>query len=391
MPQASYRSQFGVARDAVNTTLSAAVLAGATSVPIVGTGVAASSTITIVDGPLTESRAVTAGGGTSTLTVTALTNAHSSGAYVTAQLTASLGPADWIPVTVLDVQDSIVQLKDKGLRGSAVEEYGNVQGIRKAMVTVGGDLYVDTFPYWVGSVTGAVDYTGGSPNTHAFSPKNTGDTQPTPLTIWDFNAVDTRIYAGAKTEELAVKLDPNGLMTYQAKFQGYSSGPVAAVTASYGTIQPSQAWLVVATIGGTVVAYVQTADVTLKRVHEPILTLNGVQDPYKFWLGAAAAEGKLLCVMEDNTQLNNFLNNSQPSLDLKFTATGANPAFVQFHATKCNFEDATKPKQIGKGYVEIEIPFRCLSNTTDATTAGTGYAPMKTTVGNAKTGSTYYQ
>ena len=78
MPVASYRSYFGVAKDAANTTLTAAVAAAAVTLPIAGTNVPALSTVTIIDGPLTESRAVTAGGGTNSLTVAALTSAHSA-------------------------------------------------------------------------------------------------------------------------------------------------------------------------------------------------------------------------------------------------------------------------------------------------------------------------
>jgi hypothetical protein len=383
MPVASYRSTFGVNKDVTPVTLTSAITAGATSIPVSGTTVPANSTITFVDGPLTEVRAVSAGGGTNTLTVAATTNAHSAGCYITWQLTASLGPTDFIPVTVLNVQDNIMQLKDKGFRGSAVLEYANVQGTRFAAVTVGGDVINDTFPYFIGGIMGAADFAGGSPNTHSFSVKNTSDTQPTALAFMDFNAIDTRIYAGAKVEEVAVTFDPAGLLTYQAKFQSWMSGPVGATTQTYATTTPAQAWACQATIGGTNVSTVLKSVITIKRPAQPIFTLQNLQDPYRMWLGPISVEGSMDLVFEDNSQLNNFLNNSQPSLTLLFTPPGGTNT-IQFTMTKCNFETFVPNQLATEGYVKATVAFRALGNTTDATTAGTGYSPIKVTVKNSK-------
>lgn len=389
MPNPSYRSFIGVAKDSVNTTLSAAVAVGATSIPIVGTGVAASSTIFFVDGPNSESRAVTAGGGTSTLTVAATTFAHAANTYIYAQLTASIGPVDYIPVTSLEFHDVYQQLDDKGYRGSAVEQYNRIQGAVNTEISLGGDLFSDTAGYLLGGIFGATDFTGGTPNTHAFSVKNTGDTQPTPFVWYDFDVVNTRSVAGSKLEELDFKFDPSGLITWTAKARGYTSGVVANPTASYTTVTPAPAWQCSATIGGTSVLTVVSADVTIKRQIAPIWTLQGIQNPYKIFLGPLSVTGKMTIVMEDDTQLLNYLNASQPSLDLTYTAgTGSSQQYFQLHFTKCNFDDAT-PKQVGKPYVELDVSWTGLANTTDATTAGSGYSPMKATIKNTKATGTF--
>ena len=389
MPQPSFRSFIGVAKDSVNTTLSAATAAGATSIPIVGTSVPASYTIFFVDGPNSESRAVTAGGGTSTLTVSATTYAHNANTYIYAQATASIGPTDYFPITALEFHDVYQQLDDKGYRGSAVEQYNRVQGAVNSEITLGGDLYTDTIGYLLGGVFGATDYTGGTPNTHAFSVKNTSDTQPTPFVLYDFDVVNTRSFAGSKIDELAFKLDPAGLVTWTAKARGYTSGVVATPTQSYSTVNASPAWQASATIGGTAVLTVVTADITIKRQVAPIWTLQGIQNPYKIFLGPLVATGKLVIVMEDDTQLLNYLQASQPSLDLTLTnGTGATQQYFQIHSTKCNYDDAI-PKQVGKPYIELEVPFTMLANTTDATVAGTGYSPCKVTIKNTKASGTW--
>lgn len=390
MPVASYRSTFGVQKDGSSTYLTAAVAAGATTIPVNGTSVPASSTIYFVDGPNTEQRAVTGGGGSSSLTVAALTNAHPAGTRISWQLTASLGPADYIPVTVLEHEDTIAQLQDKGLRGSAGEEWANVQGTRFAQLTIGGDVFPDLIGYFVGGVTGAADFTGGTPNVHTFALKNTGDTQPTDLAFTDFNAIDTRGYFGARCEELTLNWDPAGLFTYQAKIKSWTSGPLTATTASYSAQLPAPTWQIAAQIGGSSVLYVMKAAVTIKRPAMPVFTVQGIQDPYKMWQGPSTVEGSMTVVMEDNTQLNNFLNNSQPALDLLWTASGANPNTIRVHSTKANFESG-KPKQTGTtaGFVELDVTFRGLMNATDANTAGTGSAPVKVTVGCTKATGTY--
>ena len=393
MPTPSYRAWLGFSKDTVNTTLSAAVAASAVTVPIVGTGVAANSTITIIDGPLTESRAVTAGGGTSSLTVAALTNAHSAGAYVTAQLTASLGAVDYLPC-MFTPTDTQAQLKDKGYRGSAAIEFGNVAGVRSFSGTITGDVFPDTFGYLVGGVTGAVDFAGGTPNVHTFALKNTGDTQPTPFVGWMFipSEAQARVMAGLKVEELTINYDPSALLTYSAKVQSWASGvgPAPAGTApTYSSVTPGYSWGVQASIGGSNVAYVSKATITIRRPATPVFTLQNLPDPYKIWSGPQDVSGSLEMVFEDATQYNNFMNNSQPATKLTFTPAGANPNVITVQMTKCNFETFGHVLNDASGYVKANLNFRALANTTDANTAGTGYAPVRVAVSNSKASGSF--
>ena len=389
MPNPSFRSFVGIAKDSINTTLSAAVAVGATTLPVVGTGIAASSTVFIVDGPLSESRTVTAGGGTSSLTVSALTNAHAANTYVYAQLTASVGPANYIPVTSLEFQDKYTQLDDKGYRGSNVDSYNRVQGVVNSEISLGGDLFTDTVGYLLGGIFGASDFTSGTPNTHAFSVKNTGNGQPTPFLIYDFDVTNTRVFSGSKLSELAFKLDPSGLVSWTAKAQGMTSAVVSNPIQSYTNVNASPAWQAAATIGGTAIPTVVSADVTIKRANDVVQTLDGTQNPYSIFVGPCSASGSMTLVMEDDTQLLNYLQASQPSLDLTLTTgTGATQQYFQLHFTKCNFDSAV-PKQTGKSYIELDVAFTAVANTTDATTAGTGYSPLKATIKNALATGTY--
>lgn len=389
MPLATYRSFLGVAKESSATTLAAAVAAGATTVTIVGTGVPASSTIFIWDGPLSESKAVSAGGGTSSLTVAALTSAHPAGVYITSQLTASLGPTDYIPLTTIEPEDTYLALDDKGYRGSVGDVYNLVQGPAHSEFSLGGDVFADTIGYAIGGILGATDFTGGTPNTHAFSAKNTGDTQPTSFTLYDYDAATTRGYASSRFSNLSFKFNNEGLLTWTGKATGMASGIVATPTPSFSTVAPLASWIGVVTIGGTVVNTLIDGDFNISRPVNAIQTMDSTQHPYKIWSSAPVqADGKLTFVMEDETELLRMINNTQPSLDLLFsTGSGASQQQIQFHCTKAAYRTAKVNR--GQDYVQIDVSFTGLANTTDATTAGTGYTPCKLTLKNSKATGTY--
>jgi hypothetical protein len=389
MPLATYRSFLGIAKDASATTLAAAVAAGATTITIVGTGVPASSTVFIWDGPLSESKAVSAGGGTSTLTVAALTNAHPANVYITSQLTASLGPTDYIPLTSIEPEDMYTPLDDKGYRGSVGDVYNLVQGPAHSEFSVAGDVFADTIGYAIGGVLGATDFTGGTPNTHAFSAKNTGDTQPTGFTLYDFDAATTRAYSSSRFSEVAFTFNSEGLLTWSAKATGMASGIVATPTSSFSTVAPLATWIGAVTIGGTSVTTLISGDLAIKRPVNAIQTLDTTQHPYKIWSSApVTVDGKLTFVMEDETELLRMINNTQPSLDILFsTGTGASQQVVQFHCTKAAYRTAKINR--GQDYVQVDITYSGLATTTDATTTGTGFSPVKVTLKNTKATGTY--
>jgi hypothetical protein len=322
-----------------------------------------------------------------TLTVAALTYAHPANVYVTAQLTASVGPTDYIPVTTIDSEDKYAALEDKGMRGSVVDVFNIVQGPAHSEFSLAGDVFTDTIGYLIGGVLGATDFTGGTPNTHAFSLKNTSDGQPTAFTLYDFDVVNTRGFPSARFSEVAFKFDGQGMLTWTAKAIGIASGVVTTPTTSFSSVIPLPTWIGAVTIGGTAVTTLISGDLTIKRNVLPLQTLDTTQHPYRVFAGTLSVDGKLVFVMEDDVQLLNMINNSQPSLDITFTSgSGATTNYVQFHFTKAAYLTG-KPMR-SQEYVQLDIAFKGVANTTDATAAGTGYSPVKVTIKNQKaTGS----
>ena len=393
MPIAAYRSWVGFAKAGTPTYLTAAVAASATSLPVNGTVVPASSTVYIVDGTKSESLAVSAGGGTSTLTVPATAFAHAANTPIFWQLTASLGPANWMPVTGVTFADKLTNIPDVGLRGSNTSVYGNTQGTAHSELGIDGDIFPDVFGYVVGSVYGAVDFAGGTPNTHTFAGMNTSASngQPTPLLVFVYDSFNTRLFCGAKCSSVQIKFDPNANVTYTSTWMAFQSMVVATPTVSFTNLTPQGGWQAATSINSVTVPNVLSADFTIKRDSmDAIQTLDGSQQATVIWAGPLSTSGNMMTTMEDDTNLNFYLNYTKPPVTFTLTnGTGASQVQIQLQMTRCQFTDAWQPSITGKNWVEMGGPVSAEANTTDANTAGTGYSPSRLVLKNSVASGTY--
>lgn len=384
MPLHAYKTFLGLAADRVNATLTSAVAASATSLPIQninGTPGATYSAI-ILDGPLTEivacSSAVTSGA----ITVAALANAHAANVYVVFQLTASTGPTAYVPLEKFDPSDNYAQLLDQSYRGSSVKTVGAVQGIRNATFSLAGAVFPDTIGYILGGVFGAEDFGAGTPNTHTFSVKNTGNFQPLKYLLYDYDALNTRIYSGRFTE-VGLTIDPAQPMKHATKFMSRVSGVVSTPTPSFSTLQFVASWTGGTSVGGTAIQKTMSFDVTFTRAEsEQIPTLQGIQDPYDIWLGPLETKGKFVTVKEDDVLYSDWSGESQPAVLLSSTQATSPVTGLNIQMTKCNFNTVNITQQ-GKAYVTEEIDFEAIANTTDASTSGAGLSPGQVVLKNA--------
>ena len=141
------------------------------------------------------------------------------------------------------------------------------------------------------------------------------------------------------------------------------------------------------TLNGTATAILAEGNVNIKRPVDPIFTVQGVQRPYQLFAGAVSVDGALTLVMESDTELQYFLSNTRPALDIDFTqGSGSSAQQVKLHLSKCAFTVAKIER--GKEYIELAVTYKGLANTTDAG-ASSGYSPIKVTLQNAKASGTY--
>jgi hypothetical protein len=297
-------------------------------------------------------------------------------------------PTAFIPVGNVTPKDSVTLLDDKGWRGSMVETYGKVAGPITGSIDFDGDVFPDTIGWMVTGILGDITTTGASaPFTHAVAALNSGTGQPPSYTLTDTYSVATRAYAGAKFSELSFKLSADGLFTYSAKATTFGSATATLPTASFTGVPVQPGWLGVVQIAGVTSASVLDAEVTIKRPVTVVNTVDGTQAPTNLWSGPITVDGKMTVIMEDDTQLTNYLTQVQPSIDINFAqGAGAAATQVKLHMSKVAYSAADISR--GKDFVEIPITFEALANSTDIGTSA-GFSPIKVTVQNAITSGTY--
>jgi hypothetical protein len=295
---------------------------------------------------------------------------------------------DFIPVKDITPFDNIKYLTDEGWRSSMVVNYGEVQGVEYSEFEFGGDVFADTIGYAAAGVLGDYAISGASaPYTHTMAVKNSTNGQATSYTLTDFNAVNARQFAGAQFGSLEFKFSADGLLEYTAMAQGYISATATTPTPSFSAIAPTPVWVGTTTIGGSLTAKLTEGSVNITRELTPIFSVSGSQNPYQIFQGPVEVEGSLKLIMEDDTDLDRYLNNTQPSLALDFSqGTGGSLTQLLLTMTKCAFVVAKVDRS--NDYVELDVNFKAIANTTDVG-ASAGFSPIKITLKNAKSTTVY--
>jgi hypothetical protein len=291
-------------------------------------------------------------------------------------------PTAFLPVTTITPKDAVTLIPDKGWRGSMVELYGETAGPIYSTIDFDGDVYADTLGFLLAGVLGDVTVTGSTaPFSHAFAVLNSGTGQPTSYTVTDSYAVASRAYAGAKFSELGLKWNADGLLTFSAKATSQGSVTATLPTSSFTSVPPFTGWSGTAKIAGVVQAGCLDAEVTIKRPVSVLNTVDGTQGPAALWSGPVSVDGKMTLIMEDDTQLTNYLTAVQPALEFAWSqGTGVTQTGLNLHMSKCAYSAADITR--GKDYVEVPVTFSAIANITDIGTSA-GYSPIKATLTNA--------
>jgi hypothetical protein len=306
----------------------------------------------------------------------------------------AVAPTDFIPVMkdALKPVDIVDPLYDTGLRGSNALNYNYIPGRTRSTVDYGGAVFADTVGYAIAGVLGSVATTGASaPFTHTISLFNSlavgGDVQPISYTLTDFYAVDVRSYPGCQFSDFSLKFNADGMLEYDAKTTGFLSEVVAAPTPTFSTILPTPVWRGTVSIGGSPVSTAMTGNIDMKRPATPIYGISNTQDPYQVFLGPLEVTGKITFVMDNDSELLNFLNNTQPALVFNW-AYGAGASAVQIQATLTKGAYTTGVIERGEDFVQVSVDFNAQANTTDDGASG-GFSPIKWVLQNAKPSGTY--
>jgi hypothetical protein len=305
-----------------------------------------------------------------------------------------VAPTDFIPVAKDSIKpvDVVDALYDTGLRGSNVVNYNYLQGRTRSTFDFGGAVFADTVGYAIAGLLGSVATTGASaPYTHTISLKNSltsgADDQPISYTLTDFYAADVRSYPGCQFSDFSLKFNADGMLEYDTKTTGWQSSAVSDPTPTFSTLLPTQVWRGTVSIGGSAVSNAMTGNIDMTRSVSPVYGISNTQNPYNIFLGPLEVTGKITFIMEDDTELTRYLNNSQPAIVLNW-AYGAGAAAVQLQATITKGAYTAAVIERGEDYVQVSIDLNGQGNTTDAGSTG-GFAPIKWVLQNAKASGTY--
>ena len=305
-----------------------------------------------------------------------------------------VAPTDFIPVAKdsLKPVDLIDPLFDTGLRGSNVVNYNYIPGRTHSTVDFGGAVFADTVGYALAGLLGSVATSGVSaPYTHTISLKNSltsgADDQPISYTLTDFYAADVRSYPGCQFSDFSLKFNADGMLEYDTKTTGFASSTVSDPTPTFSTVLPTPVWRGTVSIGGTAVSNAMNGNIDMKRNVTPVYGIAATQDPYQVFLGPIEVTGKITFMMENDDELNNFLQNTQPAVVLNWAyGSGSTELQVQATITKGAYTAAVIER--GDDFVTVSIELNGQGNTTDAGSTG-GYAPIKWVLKNAKASGTY--
>jgi len=177
------------------------------------------------------------------------------------------------------------------------------------------------------------------------------------------------------------------MLEYDTKSTGWQSETVSDPTPSFSAVLPTPVWRGTVSVGGSAVSTAMTGNIDMKRPATPIYGISNTQDPYQVFLGPLEVTGKITFVMDNDDQLLNFLNNTQPALVFNWAyGSGANEVQIQATLTKGAY--TTGVIERGEDFVQVSVDINAQSNTTDAGSSG-GYSPIKWVLKNAKASGTY--
>jgi len=270
-----------------------------------------------------------------------------------------------------------------GLIGDMNAIQGQAAGQRFDDFTFGCDVFADSFPHLIRAALGSADTKVGTtaPYGHSFSLLNTGSGQPPSYSLIYFDALDANQLLACQLDTLNVTWTSDGLLATSPKFVCNPATVVSLTTPTYSAEVPIPAWDAIISIGGTPITKAVSGEIVIGRGTKPIPAVTGTQAYYQNFASSLVTDAsKLTVVMESDTEMNYFLANTLGvALDLKFTNPASATEYIQFHYSTVGWTKAVKNP--GKEWMEVDLEYRGLPNTTDATAGGR--SPMKVTIANA--------
>jgi hypothetical protein len=311
-----------------------------------------------------------------------------------------VAPTFTLPIVKFDPVDKVNKIHDPSLRGSMTATNNLVNGSVQSTFDMAGPMYVDGIEFLLVNILGDRVTTGAAdPYTHANAVYNTNPAQPKTHTLTHYTGIPSgtgaRVYASSCLSDLSFDFNAaSKLCEFTAKGEAFLSTIAAAQpTASPSSVPPLASWRGLVGLGGpasggTLVNYVSTLKIDIKRKLEAYFTLMNGQAPYVIQRGAVDVSAKMTIVASDESPVVKLLagNSEQVQVIISNGIVGAGQRQLQFDFAQANYTVA-KLNQ-GKTASEYDFEFTAVANSTNAGTSG-GLSPVKVTVINGNAGTIY--
>ena len=276
----------------------------------------------------------------------------------------------------------VTWIDDKGTRGSAVDMYDQVPGVRHDEFSFKANMYPNLMPWFFTAALGSADTisTGGPPYTHTIGLQNDQvGSQPPSYTLNYFDGGTLRTLPGQVMSDLSLSFAVDADVQVTGTYMGWAEQEGTAITSTNTPtaqhLVPS--WSVGLQIGTAASAVYVSAQIDIKRNTQVINTI-GQQGPHLVFAGPAAVSGKISAVFEaGDPTFANALVRSQNKYVFTFTEPVSTDTIV-VQMDNVQLEDPVL--NVGKEYLTIDSNFRAVPNTTDMVT--TGYSAIKTVTTN---------
>jgi hypothetical protein len=282
------------------------------------------------------------------------------GAKETTQGTPVSVPTFWLPVSTFKPEDLIEEVKDTSFVGNPTVVRGIYAGVKDATVDFDGPSYVDVIGNLFAALGLADTISGAGPYTHTMKLTTA---QPPSYTFLHYDVYESRVWPGCVLDQLDLKIDTKGMVTYQSKWKGWPSSTASNGTPAFTTATPFLPYQGAVTFAGGSDANLLSGSISLKRSVEAIHTINGVQTPTVVFAGGFEVSAKLDFIFSTNTEMNYFRAYAAANpLNLLLTQSANDSLSLNFNApvaTKSMTDDS-------KAFLTCSVDIEGVYNTTDA-------------------------
>jgi hypothetical protein len=297
--------------------------------------------------------------------------------------TAAASVNTWTPINSPKVTPGVKWLDDGDFRGSPVTIYDEVAGVFRASFDGKTYTYTDVYPNLLRAALGSQDTVasvGPSLYTHTIGLQNSPNTgsQAPSYTIWNDSVDATYQMVASKLDVLSVSFSADAAVENTFTFKTNQPTTTASVS---GLPESTQhlipAWNCSASIGGVAVYVVEDWSMDIKRNANQIFAL-GSQSAVSNFQGPIDVTGKCtFIVQQGETYWANALTRDLQVVALTLTDPFTNYSIL-YQMSTVQLRDPVINQ--GKNYVELDLNFQAVGNTTDQVTFG--YSPIKTVVTN---------